>query len=199
MADMIIKLIVMCASCLMLAVVVWGLVRDWKERRKKKKDSMTIDIGLPVIQQYEEEAKEAFSKYNVRISSEDEKAAKTTEKVLLEAISVIFENDRQNEGKTLKTIGKFQDTVYIRKQTDNEKLDAEHSNRMFTEYSVFMDDKRIKGCLEKALQINRNADRNNVSKKVLDEISAKLREAFMIAHRDYKEPVKQLELFTITD
>lgn len=24
-------------------------------------------------------------------------------------------------------------------------------------------------------------------------------EAFMIAHRDYKEPVKQLELFTITD
>lgn len=43
------------------------------------------------------------------------------------------------------------------------------------------------------------ADRNNVSKKVLDEISAKLRDAFMIAHRDYEEPVKQLELFTLTD
>lgn len=116
-----------------------------------------------------------------------------------EAISVIFENERQNEEKTLKAVGKFQDTVYIRKQTDNEKLDAEHSNRMFTEYSVFMDDKRIKGSLETALRINRNADRNNVSKKVLDEISAKLRDAFMMAHRDYKEPVKQLELFTIID
>ena len=116
-----------------------------------------------------------------------------------EAISVIFENDRQNEEKTLRTVGKFQDTVYIRKQTDNEKLDAEHSNRMFTEYSVFMEDKRINGSLETALQINRNADRNNVGKKVLDEIEAELRDAYLMAHRDYKEPVRQLELFTLTD
>lgn len=100
MADMIIKLIVMCASCLMLAVVVWGLVRDWKERRKKKKDSMTIDIGLPVIQQYEEEeAKEAFSKYNVRISSEDEKAAKTTERVLLIGIMLGLKWADDKQGK----------------------------------------------------------------------------------------------------
>ena len=116
-----------------------------------------------------------------------------------EAISVIFENDRQNEEKTLKAVGKYQETVYIRPQTDGEKLDAEHSNRMFTEYSVFMDDKRIKGSLEKALLTNMNADRNHVSKKVLDEIAAKLREAFMMAHRDYKEPIRQLELFTLTD
>lgn len=116
-----------------------------------------------------------------------------------EAISVIFENDRMNEEKTLRAVGKYQETVYIRQQTDGEKSDAEHSNRMFTEYSVFMDDKRIKGSLETALQINKNADRNNVSKKVLDEIAAKLREAFLIAHRDYKEPIRQLELFTFTD
>lgn len=38
-----------------------------------------------------------------------------------EAISVIFENDRMPEEKTLKAIGKFQDTVYTRQQTDNEK------------------------------------------------------------------------------
>lgn len=116
-----------------------------------------------------------------------------------EAISVIFENDRQNEEKTLRAVGKYQDTVYIRQQTDNEKLDAEHSNRMFTEYSVFMDDKRSNGSLEMALQINRNADRNHVGKQVLDEIEAKLRDAFLIAHRGYKEPVRQLELFTLTD
>lgn len=116
-----------------------------------------------------------------------------------EAISVIFENDRQNEEKTLRAVGKFQDTVYIRKQTDNEKLDAKYSNKMFTEYSVFMDDKRIKGSLEIALRINRNADRNNVGKKVLDEIETKLRDAYLIAHRDYKEKELQFELFTIID
>lgn len=116
-----------------------------------------------------------------------------------EAISVIFENDRMNEEKTLRAVGKFQETVYIRKQTDNEKSDAEHSNRMFTEYSVFMDDKRINGSLEAALQANKNADRNNVSRKVLDEIENKLRDAFMMSHRDYKEPIRQLELFTLTD
>ena len=113
-----------------------------------------------------------------------------------EAISVIFENDRMDEEKTLRIVGKFQETVYIRKQTDNEKLDAKHSNRMFTEYSVFMDDKRIKGSLEAALQANKNADRNNVSRKVLDEIENELRDAFMMSHRDYKEPIRQLELFT---
>nr|DAJ66360.1 MAG TPA: hypothetical protein [Caudoviricetes sp.] len=116
-----------------------------------------------------------------------------------EAISVIFENDRQSEERTLRTVGKFQETVYIRKQTDGEKQDAEHSNRMFTEYSVFMDDKRINGSLDMALLVNRNADRNNVSKKVLDEIETELRRAYLMAHRDYKEPVRQLELFTLTD
>lgn len=116
-----------------------------------------------------------------------------------EAISVIFENDRMPEEKTLKTIGRFQDTIYTRQQTYNEKLDAEHSIRMFTEYSIFMDDKKIKGSLEKALQVNMDADRNNVGKKVLDEIAAKLREHYMMLHWDYKEPVRQLELFTSTD
>lgn len=111
-----------------------------------------------------------------------------------EAISVIFENDVMREEKTLKTIGKYQNTVYIRKQTDNEKLDAKLSNRMFTEYSVFMDDKRIKGSLNMALKVNKNADRNHVSSKVLEEIEDKLRNAFMMSHRGYKEPCRQLEL-----
>ena len=116
-----------------------------------------------------------------------------------EAISVIFENDRQNEERTLRAVGKFQDTVYVRRQTDGEKHDAEHSNRMFTEYSVFMDDKRVNGSLEKVLQVNRNADRNHVRRKVLDEIAEALRGAYLMAHGDYKEPARQLELFTLID
>lgn len=116
-----------------------------------------------------------------------------------EAISVIFENDRTIEEKILRAIAKYQDTVYVRPQTDDEKLDAKSSNRMFTEYSVFMDDKRIKGSLENALLVNRNADQKNVSANILNEISEKLRSAFLLAHQDYKEPLRQLELFTLTD
>lgn len=112
-----------------------------------------------------------------------------------EAISVIFENDRMNEERTLATIEKYQETVFVRNQTDAEKSDARLSCRMFTEYSVFLDDKRINGSLEKALCINRGADRNNVNRKTLDDIADKLRDAFYINHRDYKEPVRQLELF----
>lgn len=134
--------------------------------------------------------------YNLRVFYGWSKVNKIRKK---EAISVIFENDRQDEERTLKTVGKFQNTVYTRKQTDEEKMDAKFSNRMFTEYSIFMDDKRIKGSLEMALQINRIADHNNVSKKVLDEIMIELRDAFLMTHRGYKEPERQLELFALTD
>ncbi len=113
-----------------------------------------------------------------------------------EAISVIFENDSQREERTERFIKKMQDTVYIRSQTGEEKQDAEHICRMFTEFSVYMDDKRIKGSLDAALHINRIADKNHVSAKVLNEIENKLRDAFLLAHRGYREPGRQLELFT---
>lgn len=111
-----------------------------------------------------------------------------------EAISVIFENDCMREERTLRVIAKYQDTVYVRQQTSDEKRDAEGATRMFTEFSVFLADKRVKGSLQRALQENMEADRKNVSKNVLIEIADKLRTAFKENHPDYKEPITQLDL-----
>jgi len=112
------------------------------------------------------------------------------------AISIIFENEygageHIRSGKTLR---KLQSTVYVRKQTKKESLDAKFSNRVFTEYSIFLDDKFIGNSLERALIENRKADQNNVSRNILDEIEIALRKKFMADFPNYKEPVRQLYL-----
>lgn len=108
-----------------------------------------------------------------------------------EAISVIFENDKLPEAKQIKSINKYQNTVFVRNQTDREKQEALTSNRVFSEYSVFLDDKKIKGSLERALRVNNEADKNNVSTPVRKQIEDALRRAFMSAHPKYKEPYSQ--------
>lgn len=75
-----------------------------------------------------------------------------------EAISVIFENDGGFE-KNEKKVKLYQNTVYTRFQTKKEMKDAEMSNRTFSEYSIFLDDKQIKGSLKKALEVNFLADK----------------------------------------
>lgn len=60
-----------------------------------------------------------------------------------EAISVIYENRAQREEKVQAFLKKSQETVYIREQTEEEMKDAEFQNRMFSEYSIRLDDKDI--------------------------------------------------------
>lgn len=105
-----------------------------------------------------------------------------------EAISVIFENGKQSPDRTEGFVRKMQNTVYERFQTDEEAKDAKGVNRMFTEYSIFMDDKAIQNSLKFALWVNSQADINNVSTKERAIIEEKLRDAYMIAHLQYKEP-----------
>ena len=104
-----------------------------------------------------------------------------------EAISVIFENDGGFE-KNEKKVKLYQNTVYTRFQTKKEMEDAEMSNRTFSEYSIFLDDKQIKGSLKKALEVNFLADKKNVAKEVREEISRLLEKDFLLNHRNYKEP-----------
>lgn len=112
------------------------------------------------------------------------------------SISVMFENDiqgcRSDRGqRCLRTI---QDTVFERYQTEEEEKDGERQNRIFTEYSMFLDEKPINGSLEKCLLINSEADKNNVSKVMRERISDALKRAFMFANPGYKEPNNQLSL-----
>lgn len=112
------------------------------------------------------------------------------------SLSVMFENEvqgcRSDRGqRCLQTI---QDTVFERYQTEEEEMDAGQQNRIFTEYCLFLDEKPIKGSLEKCLQINNEADKNHVSKAVRDKIEEALRKAFLLANPGYKEPCGQLTL-----
>ena len=112
-----------------------------------------------------------------------------------EAISVIFENGSQPEERVERFISRMQDTCYVRMQTEGEMADASSICRMFTEYSVYLDDKRIRGSLQEALLVNNTADSRNVSVAIRKEIQEALRKGYMQCHPDYHEPVRQLSLF----
>ena len=112
------------------------------------------------------------------------------------ALSVMFENEiqgcRSDRGqRCLRTI---QDTVIERYQTEEEEKEGWTQNRIFTEYSLFIDEKPINGSLDKCLLINSESDRNHVSKAMRDKISEALRKAFLLANPGYKEPNSQLSL-----
>ena len=110
-----------------------------------------------------------------------------------EAISVVFENDSQKEERTMKFINRMMDVVYVRDQTEDEKKGVEDAVRMFTEYPVFLSEKRFHGSLELALRCNFELDKNNVSEDERETIREKLRESYLSSHPEYKEPVVQLE------
>ena len=99
-----------------------------------------------------------------------------------EAISVIFENCTQNEEKKMKFLNRMQHTVYTRSQTEEEQRDASFQNRTFTEYSIRLDDKSVRGDLEKALQINFEADKNHVSEEERNVIRQELRKHYILYH-----------------
>lgn len=99
------------------------------------------------------------------------------------AISVIFENTRQSEARSLNFISRIQETLYIRYQTESEALDGFHCNRMFTEYSVFMDSKSVNGSLDAALKENMIADSKNLTQPELDTISDKLRHSYRSVYK----------------
>lgn len=114
-----------------------------------------------------------------------------------EAIAIAFENaegagwENSRSGKSLR---KTMTICYERYQTKEEMKDAAFHNRMFTTYNVFLDDKRIGGSLKKALADNAEKDRNHVSATESRKIAEALKTAFIAAHLEYKEPVREMEL-----
>ena len=112
------------------------------------------------------------------------------------ALSVMFENDAQGcrSDRGQRCLRTIQDTVIERYQTDEEMADGKRQNRIFTEYSLFIDEKPINGSLERCLLINSESDKNNVSKDMSERIFEALRKAFLFSNPGYKEPYSQLEL-----
>lgn len=114
-----------------------------------------------------------------------------------EAIAVAFENEElagDENRRSGKSLRKTMTVVAERWQTPEEMADARFSNRVFTVFNVFMDDKHVRGSLAKALSENMKADVKNVSQTVLKDIRERLERAYIAVHRDYKEPVRQLEI-----
>lgn len=116
-----------------------------------------------------------------------------------EGISIIYENtegvaDHHRMSKSMKSA---QYTVCWRYQTEGEANDAKQLNRVFTEYMVFLDDKKIGGSLEAALRANSLADQKNVCLAERTRIANELRAWYMSEHRDYKEPRKEPIQLTI--
>jgi hypothetical protein len=115
-----------------------------------------------------------------------------------EALTVAFENEPgagQEPSRASKSLRKVMDIVCERMQTPGEASDAAASNRCFTCYDIFLNDRTIKGSLARALRENRLADEKNVPPEVLDEIETRLRERFLETHPGYAEPLLQGELF----
>lgn len=113
------------------------------------------------------------------------------------ALSVVFENEmlgcRSERGQRI--LRASQETVIERYQDAEEEKAAKDCSRIFTEYSLFLDEKPINGSLNKILQMNSEADKNHVSKAMRDKIAEALRKAFMKANRGYREPDgQQIEL-----
>ena len=108
----------------------------------------------------------------------------------------MFENDAQGcrSDRGQRCLRTIQDTVFERYQTKDEEQDGRKQNRIFTEYSLFLDEKPINGSLERCLFINSEADKNHVSKDMRERISEALRKSFMFANPGYKEPNNQLSL-----
>jgi hypothetical protein len=114
-----------------------------------------------------------------------------------EGISIIYENEEgvADHHRMNRSFLSAQYNVCWRYQTEGEAKDAKQLNRIFTEYCVFMDEKHIKGSLEAALRANSLADQNNVNPSERKRIADELRAWYMSEHRDYKEPIRQLDLF----
>ncbi len=114
-----------------------------------------------------------------------------------EAIAVFFENEAgagSEPSRSSKTLSKLVDVVAERPQTEKEMQDASFCNRVFTVYYIFLDDRAVKGSLERALEVNSQADRNHVPSTLRKEIEGKLRKRYLEVHPDYKEPIRQLKI-----
>lgn len=101
------------------------------------------------------------------------KKARRKKSIIIQYANTTNYNDRQE-----RYIKQQMTIVYQRFQTIEEAADAEYSNRSWTKYEYFVDDKKWKGNLEAILQHNFVMEQNNVSLEERTLIMEKLREKY---------------------
>lgn len=114
-----------------------------------------------------------------------------------EAISVIYVNGypgRRKAEKKNNGVGQWIEVCAERDQTPGEMEDGKGAIKVFSEYSIFMDDPKIRGSLERALFYNSEADKNNVSATERKRIADALRETYLKNHPGYVEPNTAFQL-----
>lgn len=123
--------------------------------------------------------------------------AKLTPKIVRKKELVIFfENDNNNISKNEKFVNQKIKVIYTRFQTKKEKSVAIDSNRMFTKYGYFIDDKRWKGNIERVLEDNYVADKNHLTAKEREKIRNLLRtNYFEFYNIDKKTPIQTALIF----
>lgn len=109
-------------------------------------------------------------------------------------LAIYFENADNNPTKNEAFINRRITVVHTRYQTKEELTDAAHSNRMFTKYSYFIDDKPFFSDIDKVLACNFEADKNHVKLAEREEIKKRLREEYY-RFFNRKEIQRQLRLF----
>ena len=116
------------------------------------------------------------------------------------ALSVIFENEENYSPRKMNSINKFQYTCFTRYQTIEEAADGKLSNRILTEFSFLIFDKNFKGNVEKVLELNYQADINNVPISQLEEIKNSLRLSIKQVYPDIQfifEPSNDFSIKTL--
>lgn len=94
---------------------------------------------------------------------------KLTKKIVKKpSVIILYENgcSRLND----KYVHRAMKVTYQRLQTDKEKEDAKYSNRLFSKYEYFINEKVWKGNVDAILRHNFSADKNNVPKDEREHI-----------------------------
>ena len=103
------------------------------------------------------------------------------------AISVMFENAIEARSERgMNTVKRMQHTFYERFQTVLEADDGAKENRILTEFSIFLFDKKVKGDLDFLLEQNKIADENNVPEIILNEIKNAMQKGFNQVYKDLR-------------
>lgn len=90
---------------------------------------------------------------------------------------IVFENSNNNSVKNMEWIKRRMHLVFVRNQTEKEAMDALTQNRMFNSYGYFIDEK-YNGNIERVLEDNYIADKNNVKSSERKIIRERLRTAY---------------------